>query len=205
MLHPRPRHRPAWWFRGRTTTSLPQEAVYHFLLSRMGEHLEARGLTRLHALAGQWGPGSCRDAVFLQAAARARWPCVHWTTRRRSAAVRGQPPDRSPRQGPPHVSASDSGEPDGRRDPPRRQCATDGPHGVPPQDGARPGGILRPGRVPASTAAPSGDRGGRSLGTHAYTLEPVPRRSAVGQPWFGRQSSESGSTRAWSSSSERLA
>jgi hypothetical protein len=30
---------------------LVHEAVYHFLLSRIGEHLEARGLTRLHALA----------------------------------------------------------------------------------------------------------------------------------------------------------
>ena len=29
---------------------LVHEAVYHFLLSRIGEHLEARGLTRLHAL-----------------------------------------------------------------------------------------------------------------------------------------------------------
>ncbi len=30
---------------------LVHEAVYHFLLSRIGEHLEAHGLTRLHALA----------------------------------------------------------------------------------------------------------------------------------------------------------
>ena len=30
---------------------LVHEAVYHFLLSRIGEHLEERGLTRLHALA----------------------------------------------------------------------------------------------------------------------------------------------------------
>jgi hypothetical protein len=29
---------------------LVHEAVYHFLLSRIGEHIEARGLTRLHAL-----------------------------------------------------------------------------------------------------------------------------------------------------------
>lgn len=37
---------------------LVHEAAYHFLLSRIGEHLESRGLTRLHALAlvGRQGP-----------------------------------------------------------------------------------------------------------------------------------------------------
>jgi hypothetical protein len=37
---------------------LVHEAVYHFLLSRIGEHLEARGLTRLHALALSGGQGA---------------------------------------------------------------------------------------------------------------------------------------------------
>jgi hypothetical protein len=37
---------------------LVHEAAYHFLLSRVGEHLESRGFTRLHALAlvGSQGP-----------------------------------------------------------------------------------------------------------------------------------------------------
>lgn len=42
---------------------LVHEAVYHFLLSRMGEHLEGRGLTRLHALAICGGQGAV--AVML--------------------------------------------------------------------------------------------------------------------------------------------
>jgi hypothetical protein len=42
---------------------LVHEAVYHFLLSRIGEHLEARGLTRLHALALTGGQGAV--AVML--------------------------------------------------------------------------------------------------------------------------------------------
>lgn len=42
---------------------LVHEAVYHFLLSRIGEHLEARGLTRLHALALSAGQGAV--AVML--------------------------------------------------------------------------------------------------------------------------------------------
>lgn len=42
---------------------LVHEAVYHFLLSRMGEHLEGRGLTRLHALAVCGGQGAV--AVML--------------------------------------------------------------------------------------------------------------------------------------------
>lgn len=36
---------------------LVHEAAYHFLLSRIGEHLESRGLTRLHALALVGGQG----------------------------------------------------------------------------------------------------------------------------------------------------
>ena len=42
---------------------LVHEAVYHFLLSRIGEHLEANGLTRLHALAVTGGQGAV--AVML--------------------------------------------------------------------------------------------------------------------------------------------
>ncbi len=42
---------------------LVHEAVYHFLLSRIGEHLESRGLTRLHALALSGGQGAV--AVML--------------------------------------------------------------------------------------------------------------------------------------------
>jgi len=42
---------------------LVHEAVYHFLLSRIGEHLEARGMTRLHALALSGGQGAV--AVML--------------------------------------------------------------------------------------------------------------------------------------------
>jgi hypothetical protein len=42
---------------------LVHEAVYHFLLSRIGEHLEARGLTRLHALAVSGAKGAV--AVML--------------------------------------------------------------------------------------------------------------------------------------------
>ena len=42
---------------------LVHEAVYHFLLSRIGEHLEARGLTRLHALGLTGGQGAV--AVML--------------------------------------------------------------------------------------------------------------------------------------------
>jgi hypothetical protein len=42
---------------------LVHEAVYHFLLSRIGEHLEARGLTRLHALGLSGGQGAV--AVML--------------------------------------------------------------------------------------------------------------------------------------------
>jgi hypothetical protein len=40
---------------------LVHEAVYHFLLSRIGEHLESRGLTRLHALA----LSGCQGAVAV--------------------------------------------------------------------------------------------------------------------------------------------
>lgn len=42
---------------------LVHEAAYHFLLSRIGEHLEARGLTRLHALGLSGGDGAV--AVML--------------------------------------------------------------------------------------------------------------------------------------------
>lgn len=42
---------------------LVHEAVYHFLLSRIGEHLESCGLTRLHALALSGGQGAV--AVML--------------------------------------------------------------------------------------------------------------------------------------------
>jgi hypothetical protein len=42
---------------------LVHEAAYHFLLSRIGEHLEARGLTRLHALGMSGGQGAV--AVML--------------------------------------------------------------------------------------------------------------------------------------------
>jgi hypothetical protein len=42
---------------------LVHEAVYHFLLSRIGEHLEGCGLTRLHALALSGGQGAV--AVML--------------------------------------------------------------------------------------------------------------------------------------------
>ena len=40
---------------------LVHEAVYHFLLSRIGEHLETCGLTRLHAL----GLSGCQGAVAV--------------------------------------------------------------------------------------------------------------------------------------------
>jgi len=42
---------------------LVHEAVYHLLLSRIGEHLESRGLTRLHALGLSGGQGAV--AVML--------------------------------------------------------------------------------------------------------------------------------------------
>jgi hypothetical protein len=42
---------------------LVHEAAYHFLLSRIGEHLESRGFTRLHALALVGGQGAV--AVML--------------------------------------------------------------------------------------------------------------------------------------------